>query len=99
MPKVPTTFSFATSPVIAATADFQSPQPSGAKIHAIPLPIAARKPSLRSSTMPKRPSAMPKLEANQMKMVDKRMIVPAFLMKDQPRSHMLLSTFPTVGIW
>ena len=27
------------------------------------------------------------------------MIVPAFLMKDHPRSHMLRSTFPTVGIW
>ena len=98
MPKVPTTFSFATSPVIVATADFQSPQPSGAKIHAMPLQIIERKPSLKSSTMPKRPSAKPKLEVNQMKMVDSRMMVPAFLMKDQPRSHMLLSTFPTVGI-
>ena len=27
------------------------------------------------------------------------MIVPAFLMKDQARSHMLRSTAPTVGIW
>ena len=27
------------------------------------------------------------------------MIVPAFLINDQPRSHVLLSTFPTVGIW
>ena len=31
-------------------------------------------------------------------MVDSRMMVPAFLMKDQPRSHMLRSTVPTVGI-
>ena len=27
------------------------------------------------------------------------MMVPAFLMKDQPRSHMLRSTVPTVGQW
>ena len=27
------------------------------------------------------------------------MIVPAFLMNDQPRSHMLRSTFKSVGIW
>lgn len=41
-PNVPTTFSFATSPVIAATVIFQFPHPSGAKIHAIRLPILAR---------------------------------------------------------
>ena len=32
-------------------------------------------------------------------MVDRRMIVPAFLMKDQPRSHMLRRTLPRVGQW
>ena len=32
-------------------------------------------------------------------MVERRMMVPAFLMKDQPRSHMLLRTLPTVGRW
>ena len=32
-------------------------------------------------------------------MVDNRIIVPAFLIKDQPRSHILLSTLVTVGIW
>lgn len=41
IPKVPTTFSFATRPVTAATADFQSPHPKGLKIHAIPLPTAS----------------------------------------------------------
>ena len=34
---------------------------------------------------------------NQTTIVDKRMMVPAFLIKDQPLSHMLLNTFPTVG--
>ena len=33
------------------------------------------------------------------KIVERRMIVPAFLIKLQPRSHMLRSTVPTVGIW
>ena len=32
-------------------------------------------------------------------MVDSKMMVPAFLMNDQPRSHMLRRTFITVGIW
>ena len=30
--------------------------------------------------------------------VDKRMIVPAFLMKDHALSHILLNTLETVGI-
>ena len=42
IPKVPTTFSFATRPVMAATVDFQSPQPRGIKIHATAFPTAAR---------------------------------------------------------
>ena len=36
---------------------------------------------------------------NHTKMHASRMMVPAFLMKDQARSHMLRSTAPTVGIW
>ena len=99
IPKVPTTFSFATRPVIAATAAFQSPHPRGAKIQAKDLPIAERIPSLKSSTMPKWPSTKPKLEANHTTMVESRITVPAFLMKDQPLSHMLRSTLLTVGQW
>ena len=34
-----------------------------------------------------------------MNIVESRIIVPAFLINDQPRSHMLLSTEPTVGRW
>ena len=99
IPKVPTTFSLATSPVMAATAACQLPQPRGAKIQEIPLPITARSPSDRSSTIPKLPSTNPKLDVNQMKMVESRITVPAFLIKDQPRSHMLRSTLTAVGIW
>ena len=32
-------------------------------------------------------------------MVESRMMVPAFLMNAQPRSHMLRRTLPTVGQW
>ena len=42
IPRVATIFSFATKPVTAPTAACQFPHPNGAKIQAIPLPIAAR---------------------------------------------------------
>ena len=42
---------------------------------------------------------MPKQEPAQMTMEESRMMVPAFFMKDQPLSHMLRSTLPTVGQW
>jgi hypothetical protein len=58
----------------------------------------ARIPPDKSSTIPKCPSTKPKLDVNHTKMVDKRITVPAFLIKDQPRSHILLSTLETVGI-
>ena len=32
-------------------------------------------------------------------MVESRITVPAFLIKDQPRSHIERSTLPTVGQW
>lgn len=41
-PNVATTFSFAIKPVTLATAAFQSPQPSGEKIHANVCPIEDR---------------------------------------------------------
>ena len=97
-PKVPTTFSFAIRPVIEATAACQVPQPSGAKIQAIALPIAARM-LLSISTMPKEPSAHPNEEVNQTRIVASRITVPAFLINDHPRSHMERSTLPTVGQW
>ena len=36
---------------------------------------------------------------NHTNMVERRMTVPAFFMKDQPRSHIERRTFPTVGRW
>ena len=79
-----------------ATAACQVPQPSGVKIQAIALPMTARM-LLSISTMPKEPFSQPKEEVNHTKMVASRITVPAFLMKDQPRSHMERSTLPTVG--
>ena len=97
IPKVPTTFSFAARPVIAATAAFQLPHPRGVKIHATAEPIAARILFSISSTIPKCPPSNPNPCANHIKIVERRMIVPAFLIKDPPRSQVLLNTFPTVG--
>ena len=105
-PNVPTTFSFATRPVIAATAIFQLPHPSGVKIHAIRLPILANDtlslssfhccilPVRRSSAFQMlRLSIRSSARTRQRWLIDV-IIVPAFLMKDQPRSHILLNTFP-----
>ena len=103
IPKVATTFSFAIRPVTAATAIFQpSPafvQPKGPKIQAIAEPIFARILLFSSSTIPKEPPSHPKPIKNHRTMVERRMIVPAFLIKDQPLSHMLLKIFPAVGQW
>ena len=99
-------------PDTAATAIFQPlpalVQPSGAKIHAIAEPTFARTHSAwavsraapsnpSKSSIPKVPLLHPKFIKNHKTIVDNRIIVPAFLMKDHPRSHMLRSTFPTVG--
>ena len=51
------------------------------------------------SSIPKDPSAHPKFIKNHRMMVDNVMMVPAFLIKDHPRSHMLRRTLPTVGQW
>ena len=81
---------------MVATAPCQFPQPSGTKITQIAEPMAARILSF-ISTMPKLPSAQPKFEANHTRIVASRIMVPAFLMKDQPRSHMEWSRLPAVG--
>ena len=43
------------------------------------------------------PLIQPKKEVNQTTIVESRMIVPAFLMNDQPRSQVDRSTFFSVG--
>ena len=49
--------------------------------------------------MPKRPLTEPRELSAQMMMEESRMTVPARLMKDQPRSHMLRSTLLMLGAW
>ena len=61
------------------------------------LPMFARMEASISSTMPNTPSTKPKELVNQTNTEDRVMIVPAFLMKLQPRSHVPRSTFFTVG--
>ena len=92
-------FSLAISPVIEATVACQVPQPSGAKIQAMAPPMPARIEWLISSSasIRKLPSTTPKKLRNQTRIVESRIMVPAFLIKDQPRSHMDRSTLPTVG--
>ena len=68
-------------------------------IHAAALPITARidlSISL-SSSIRNEPSTTPKYVVNQTNIVERRIIVPAFLMKDRPRSHVERRTFLTVG--
>ena len=101
IPKVVTTFSLAISPVTAATAIFQSPQPRGANNGAITPPIAARilLSSCSSSSIANFPSIQPNPCKNQRTIAESSIIVPAFLINDQPLSHMLLKILDTVGIW
>ena len=63
------------------------------------LPMAARMEELLSSTMPNWPSTKPKPWRNHKITEEARMMVPARLMKDQPRSQVARSTLPTAGTW
>ena len=47
----------------------------------------------------KLPSTVPKRDRNHTAIVDMSMIEPAFLMNDQPRSHIERRTLLSVGIW
>ena len=84
-----------------ATAACQLPQPTGANSQAIAPPSLARtlESIWSSSNIPKEPSAHPKNERNQTTIVESKIIVPAFLMNDQPRSHIERRTFKSVGQW
>ena len=75
------------------------PAPFVMELPAYHWPTVARmeRSSSSSSSIRNTPSATPKRLRNQTRIVDSRMIVPAFLMKLQPRSHMDRSTLPTVG--
>ena len=100
-PNTPTTSSLATSPIIVAIVAVASPNPRGAKIQQIALPIIPRILLLSSISVlnPNEPSTIPKEEPAQMIIDARRIIVPALLMKDQPRSHIERRIEPTVGRW
>ena len=97
-----TTSSFATSPVMVATAAFQAQppaQPRGAKTQAMLFPMEARREVLLSSTWTRPPSEMPKPCKNQRMTLERRITVPARLIKDQPRSQVARSTLEADGRW
>ena len=47
----------------------------------------------------KLPSAIPNIEPAQITIEERKIIVPAFLMKELALSHMLRRIFPAVGQW
>ena len=82
-----------------ATVACQVPKPRGRKMKHTAPPMAASREVLLSSTMPKPASVKPKPWRNQRMMEEARMMVPARLMKDQPRSQVARRTLPTEGTW
>ncbi len=100
-PNTPTTSSFATSPITVATVAWALSKPSGANIHLIPFPSIPSTlfSSSISTSNPNLPPTAPNLDPAQITIVARRMMVPAFLIKEAPRSHILRNTLETVGIW
>ena len=98
-PNTPTTSSLATSPIIVAMVALMLPKPSGWNSQQIAPPMAPRMLSSSSISVSKtnEPSMTPNTEPAQITMEASRMIVPAFLMNELARSHMLRSRLPTVG--
>src|SRR5574344_59487 len=84
MAKVPMACSLAISALTTATALFQLPNPSGAKIQAIILPSVAIILSSISSTISKEKL---NLERNHITMQAVKMIVPALMIKPLDLSH------------
>ena len=97
-PKVETTTSFATKPVIVATVAAQWPKPRGAKIGAITFPTASRIEWLSSenSTNSKLVEIFCK---NQITTVVSKIIVPALITKAFTLSQTVRATFHGVGKW
>ena len=81
--RVPIAFSFAISAEMTATAPFQSPRPTGAKIQEIAPPKAA---SMESSISTISMDAL-NAEKNQMMTQAAKMMVPALMMKPFALSH------------
>ena len=76
------------------------PKPNGAKIQQIALPSIPS--TLFSNSIsklkPKEPSIMPNIEPAHMIIDDNNMMVPAFLIKEEARSHIERKRLDTVGI-
>ena len=92
-PNVETIFSFAIHPVTTATDAFQLPNPSGANIHCILLPIVANILSSISHIPPRL-----KFDKNQINIVDPRIIVPALIANPLTFSKACINTLLKVGI-
>ena len=94
-----TTASLAMRPERRATAACQVPKPRGAKMKSTVWPTLASRELLLSSTIWNTPSTKPKPWRNQRMTEERRMTVPARLMKDQPRSQVARSTLTAAGAW
>ena len=92
-PNVETIFSLAIHPVTTATDALHSPNPSGANIHCIDLPMLANIESSISHIPPKL-----KLDKNHIRIVDPNIIVPAFIANPLTFSHACINTLFKVGI-
>ena len=77
------------------------PNPSGAKIQQIAPPMIPKilLSSSISGSNTNAPSTNPKTEPAHIRIDERRIIVPAFLINELARSHMERNTFPAVGQW
>lgn len=86
-PMVDTIASLAVNPVIDAATGYHSPKPRGIKIGAIIPPMAARRLSVLSSTIPKLPSINPNPSRNHMITQARNRMVPALIIKPFSLPH------------
>ena len=93
VPNVLTTVSLASKPVTNATAACQNPNPNGANIGAIILPNIPRTLSIDASSTPG--GKLLKIHTSTQ---TPKIMVPAFLMKREPLSHMCNRELLSVGI-
>ena len=98
-PMVVTIASLAEKPEMEAATGCQLPKPRGAKIGAIRPPTIAIKLLAVSSTTPKEPFSIPKVDKTHITTQAKNRIVPAFLIKPQSRSQVCINTVFADGIW
>ena len=90
-------FSFAKKPDSVATTAFQFPNPNGAKTGEIILPICAKK-EFSCETILTAPFKKPKFKRNQIKMLARNIMLPAFEMKDFTFKTAYFKTFFKLGL-